>query len=144
MKRHKQLNRHDPENGVWGDCWRTAIACILDLEPGEVPHVFDNDAPVVEADAAMQAWMEHRGLYVITVTYDCPDVDLVMGAIHHHNPELRYILMGTSRNGTNHAVVCHGDRIEWDPSQNDSGIVAPAEGPNGERFFWVFFIGKRV
>lgn len=33
MKYNKQLFRHHPEQGIFGDCHRTAIACMLDLEP---------------------------------------------------------------------------------------------------------------
>lgn len=38
MQYHKQLNKRDPENGVFGDCYRTAVACILDKHPSEVIH----------------------------------------------------------------------------------------------------------
>ena len=38
MTPYKQLNHHDPDNGIIGDCYRTAIACLLDLPPDALPN----------------------------------------------------------------------------------------------------------
>jgi len=38
MKFYKQKYLHDPGNGVIGDCYRTAIGCILEIDPMELPH----------------------------------------------------------------------------------------------------------
>ena len=38
MIRRRQLFRHEPHNVIYGDCHRTAIACLLDMEPWQVPH----------------------------------------------------------------------------------------------------------
>jgi len=39
MRFHKQLiTNHNPESGIFGDCQRTAIACLLDKHPSDVPH----------------------------------------------------------------------------------------------------------
>ena len=43
MTPQTQLNKHDPANGVYGDCGRTVIACLLDLHPSEVPHFWDGN-----------------------------------------------------------------------------------------------------
>ena len=53
MTPHKQLNRHRPEEGVFGDCYRTAIACLLDLRPQDVPHVADTST-MAEQDRRMR------------------------------------------------------------------------------------------
>lgn len=34
----KQKYRHDPENGVFGDCYRTCLAYILGFDRDSVPH----------------------------------------------------------------------------------------------------------
>ena len=67
MKFHKQLYRHDPENGVWGDCYRTAWACLLDLEPEDVPHFCEGFTDDGAATAKLDAWLRERGLcrYVV-------------------------------------------------------------------------------
>ena len=38
MRPQQQKFKHDPANGSYGDCFRTALACILDLDRDEVPH----------------------------------------------------------------------------------------------------------
>lgn len=38
MKPVRQLYRHDPANGVYGDCWRACIASVLELPIEDVPH----------------------------------------------------------------------------------------------------------
>ena len=36
---HSQLIKHDPDNGQWGDCFRTCIACIFNVHNvTDVPH----------------------------------------------------------------------------------------------------------
>jgi hypothetical protein len=54
MTPHKQRFRHDPANGIYGDCWRTAIACLLDIQPEEIPHEHrvyaDNEQQTIIAD----------------------------------------------------------------------------------------------
>jgi hypothetical protein len=37
MKFNKQLVEYDPVNKIFGDCMRTAIRCILNLRPEDVP-----------------------------------------------------------------------------------------------------------
>lgn len=41
MKFHKQRFLSDKANGIFVDCMRTAIACILDLEMDDVPHFLE-------------------------------------------------------------------------------------------------------
>ena len=42
MKELKQLNLHRPEEGLIGDCFRTCIACLLDMPaPDHVPHAYE-------------------------------------------------------------------------------------------------------
>ena len=51
MTPQNQLHKHDPANGVYGDCGRTAIACLLDLHPS--PHFWNGekaDNPTADED----------------------------------------------------------------------------------------------
>jgi len=38
MRPQKQKFAHKPDEGVFGDCFRTALAAILDLDRDDVPH----------------------------------------------------------------------------------------------------------
>ena len=73
MTPHNQLIKHDPENGMYGDCQRTCIAVILDLHPSEVPH-FCEDPTATRHDENWREkrqarWLHDRGLTAATVAY---------------------------------------------------------------------------
>ena len=124
MTRYKQLIKHDPENGYWGDCQRTAIACLLDLEPLDVPHFWgihmgDDD----QAFRDMDYWLENRGLERVQYGLECDSVQAALDVCK--NTDEYYMLIGQSKLGTNHVVICRGNKIVHDPSQVDSGIVGP-------------------
>lgn len=126
MTPHKQLFRHDPENGVWGDCGRTAYACILDRPPAEVPHFWDKGASGIEVDDAVNSFFAEFGMYKLTfaATGTLQEVLDYFGGITNGS---HYVLVGKSRTGCNHSVVCRGSVIVHDPSLDDAGIVGPCD-----------------
>lgn len=132
----KQLFRHRPNIGEVGDCHRTAIACMLDLEPSLVPHfgLAFWEQPE-KFHAAFEEWLSGRGYRTVTVAYSCT-LEEVLQAQGHFQADVRYLLGGRSRNGTNHTVVGRGGRVEWDPSIDDSGIV----GPCLDGHYWVTWL----
>lgn len=136
MTPHKQLHRHRPADGQIGDCWRTCIACLLDMAPGEVPHFVDGcwqDSAKSMANA--RAWLAGQGLAIIeyALSADLSDVLRSVGAI---NPGMYYLLGGNSATGVGHSVVCCDDGIVWDPSLDDAGIV----GPMDDGYYWVSWL----
>lgn len=126
MTPYKQLFRHDP-GGIQGDCYRTAIGCLLDLPPAYVPHFYRNaDISDAEGKRHANAWLAERGLALISLGLTLPDpLDLTFMALG--SPGLYYLLSGRSRNGTNHVVVCCGGEIVHDPALDESGIVGPTD-----------------
>jgi hypothetical protein len=144
MRIQKQLNRHDPANGVYGDCHRTAIACVLDMDACDVPHFMDkkpDNSEAPECHEAIEVWLNARGLTQISVCYSGSiDLDLVLRTVMNSNPQspgLVFLLGGTSRNKCNHTVVCCDGEIICDPSLDDAGIVGPMSDGN----WWVTFFG---
>lgn len=128
MTPHKQLFRHDPENGVYGDCGRTAIACLLDLHPSQVPHFFHGpENPLHDPNEELKAWLAKRGITLLTFNLSSElKIDEVMECMNSQQPDVWYCLVGESANGVDHSVVCRGDQIVHDPSLDDSGIVGPS------------------
>ena len=121
-----QKHRHDPDNGSWGDCWRTCIAMILGRPlPEEVPHFCDRGLDAEASFAAADAWLSSRNLQRLNVNWT-GDLAGVLTWHRDMQPGMAYTLIGTSRNGTNHCVVCIGGEIFCDPSIDQSGIVGPA------------------
>lgn len=136
MRLTKQIFRHDPENGVYGDCYRTAIACLLDLDPQDVPHEH-RDLSGDEHVALYKDWLHARGLFRVAVPMQCDSVAWALQVAAHWSDGLPYIFTGTSRTGVNHCVVGQADKIIHDPSQTEAGIVGPCQ-PDG--YYWVEWI----
>jgi hypothetical protein len=137
---HKQLFRHDPENGLHGDCYRTAVACILGLEPAEVPHVYDGTDDETGVPR-MRAWLAERGMALISINFDAsvPRAGLLEAA-GRASGGLPYLLTGKSRNGCSHVVVCEGEAIIHDPALDNSGIIGPA----GDEWWMIEWVVGRV
>lgn len=145
MRPQKQRIKHDPANGLFGDCHRTAIACVFDLDAEEVPHFMDNSPGKGEAPAAERAveeWLNARGVTQISMIFSgelSPDeVIVTVMNINAQRPGLVFLLGGESRSGVNHTVVCCDGKIVCDPSPVDAGIVGPCD----DGFYWVTFFGS--
>lgn len=141
MTPHVQRHRHDPDNNVYGDCHRTAIACLLDLEPEEVPHfgqLFQEakdrgERPVWGEE--VEAWLNSRGLTQVDVVFS-PDLDGMFNFMQQRNPLTYYLLGGTSPRGSDHTVICRGGGFEWDPHPDGGFLV----GPMSHEYYEVSFI----
>lgn len=133
MQYHKQLFLHDPDNGVFGDCHRTALACLLDKQPKEVPHFLEGNPDGVEFIRREREYLETQGLSLFQVAY-ADTIENVLATVGQQNPGLRYILGGKSPRGTNHSVVCCGSEIIHDPHPDSGGLVAGID-PDG--YCWV-------
>ena len=129
MTPHPQLIRHDPANGLYGDCQRTCVAVILDIHPSEVPHFCDDPTATRDNDQwwakRQAAWLADRGMSMTTIAYsgDC-SLDQVMLWTSKQNPTTPMLLLGQSSLGCNHVVVVLDGAIVCDPSGN--GIIGPA------------------
>ncbi|MBV7482503.1 hypothetical protein [Bordetella sp. BOR01] len=131
----KQAYRHRPEQGVFGDCHRTAIACILDLPRDEVPNFGEHYGNPEAFRAAERHFLASRGLATVNVVF-MRSLEQVLTTMGATNPDAYYLLAGTSRSGCGHSVVGLGDQIVWDPSLDDSGIV----GPMDDGFYWISYL----
>lgn len=119
MKRYRQTN-FDP-----GNCFQTAIACILEVEPSELPpQQFSTDSR--EYDIAIAAFLRKRfGLQLVRVW------PYQFGAVRPIRPE--HVMCGTMRKrfdgegGERHCVVARDGVMVWDPYPTHPGLVGDAE-----------------
>ena len=141
MTPHKQLNLHRPEESIKGDCWRTALACLLDMEPAEVPHFYGSAEDPEEVDRLTDAFLAPRGLRILTMAMpgEMP-LEQALAWVGCWNPGLHHLLSGTSRNGTSHVVIARDGAIVHDTARDDSGIA----GPTDTGWWWVQFLGARL
>ena len=141
----KQRNRHDPENGVFGDCDRAAVASVLDAPLDDIPFFYDGlhrGSSAEETDLAhntRRRWFRRNDIRLIQMALKMNSAEELIGAISLHNPGQHFLLVGESRNGTGHVVVCRDGRIVHDPALDESGIVGP-EPRSG--CYWVEFLVK--
>lgn len=136
MIERKQLFRHEPEKGVYGDCHRTAIACLLDLEPDQVPHFAEAFEDAEKFNSLVDEWLESRGWCAVSTAYRSR-LEEVLRVQQFINPGVYYMLGGKSRTGCGHSVIACGGQIVWDPSLDDSGIVAPFDS---DGLYWVTWL----
>ncbi len=137
MKENTQLIYHNPPLS-FGDCWRTCISCILDLEPEDVPHFLidgcQNDTALFRA----RPWFRERGLEIITISMDSSAsfdmCNLMFG-------DSLYILTGESNNyrESAHCVIATGHfKMIWDVSPKRDGAPPKPFKENG--FYCLDFI----
>lgn len=137
MRPQKQANRHRPDEGLYGDCHRTCLAMLLDMDKFDIPNFGELHPDDSEAfNIAVEEWLMVRGFRTISIPFQAPPED-VLNFMRVVNPGRYYILGGKSRTGVNHSVIGLNDRIIADPSLTDAGIVGPCE-PDGHT--WVTFL----
>ena len=132
MTPHKQLFRHDPDNGIYGDCFRTAIACMLDLPVEEVPH-FNHDNPGgIIGWERVQKWLAPRGLTIYACAYSS-SVEDVLATFGETNPGMYAMIVGQSPRGTNHNVIALNGKIIHDTAIDGGGLVGPCD----DGYVWI-------
>jgi len=146
MQYHKMLSAHIPSAGIYGDCWRTAIACILDLHPSKVPHWMqlypnpegtDNSTPHPERDTAFESFLRSKGFSHVDVCYhlgDSPLQELWDEISRVQGKDLVYLVTANSPTGP-HVVINCGNRMLWDPSPTNRGVVKSIDG-----YVWVMHL----
>lgn len=132
------LCSHDPENGTWGDCYRTCIAMLLNMDPADVPHFCHEDPPEEEVDDAVDAFLATYGFEMLWFVYAdrLTNVKRFMSKV---NGDGYVLLLGRTKGGDSHCVVLHGDEIV-DPSPGGIGISYPCDDGN----YWIGVVARRT
>lgn len=149
MQFHRQLNRHVPALGEIGDCFRTCIACFLNLHPSDVPHFsgIHYDGNPFESKAQnehVQSWLAERGLTLINIAYGDQPVEYLTETIRMTNgDDFCYMLSGSGSTGHGHVAIYRGNALLWCPS-GDKGVVGPhaSTGNDDPAMYWVKFFGS--
>lgn len=141
MTPQKQKFRHDPDKGIYGDCWRTAIACILDKARDQVPHFYESGDGEL-CGKLTHKYLEENNFYMFRAFFDAGYYTLprLLNFMDSMITEgAYYLLSGTSKNQCGHVVICQGNKIVWDPALDDSGIIGPMDDGN----YWIELIGYK-
>lgn len=102
-----QTKVHDPDNGVLGDCWRAAVASVMDLPLAEVP-VLEHESDPYDA---LCRWACLRGFYLLGFAPDNP-------------PSGYSIAIGPSprRTDCSHCCVALDGQVVHDPHPSRAGL----------------------
>lgn len=119
LSRQKQRFGIGRDESQKGDCWRTCIACILEIDAGYVPH-FLQEYGSNYIDATND-YIENLGFKLLMA------VDIEFPVTIAHNDKL--IKLGSIKNGNGHAVVASASTGEMIHDPDDSGDDSDVEEP---------------
>lgn len=142
MIKHKQLFKHNPEKGSFGDCHRTCLACLLHLHPIQVPNFGEFYYDIDDFKAAELSFLHSLNLDKVEIPFTCT-LEQLLESMNNVNPHAYFILGGGSINKVNHSVIAGQGKILWDPSldaEKDSHTII---GPMTDGYFWVTFLIPR-
>lgn len=135
MKPQKQKFSHIPEAGVYGDCHRTALACLLDMDRDDVPHLLHDNCDGPEFCRRETEFLNSVGYHKAVTCFASDSLEQVLNTQRVMNPGVYYLLGGQTERGTDHTVICCGGEMVWDPDHSNSFVCGPMvnEEP-GNRF----------
>lgn len=141
MTPHTQRFRHDPDAGVFGDCFRTAIACLLEIDPEEVPH-HHRVLAGGEQSRLLRSWLMMRGLTLIELAWPTETLfDLLVNLEHAiGDTGMKFMVSGQSPRGTDHVVICDTKGFVHDPHPDGGFLTGPMDDGN----WFVSWIGKHT
>jgi len=138
---HKQTIPHVPSMGLYGDCHRVVIACMLNKSPEEVPHFHEGLPPVPESgeefERRVDEYLATQNLQQFQVRYQD---NLRVRDVLRESRGVLCILSGTSVGGVDHSVLVHDCKIVVDPSPVGVGINGPM---TNNYYSLTFLIPKR-
>lgn len=132
-------SRHRPDLGEYGDCLRTVIASLLEMEPPTVPHFAYDNADGETTWKRCNDFLAMHGMTTLRVLFPGEEpVERVLEHMSFINPGIYYILAHFNGH-ENHVVVGLNDRIVYDPGWG--GIhLDQMKPPKGAPFWELYFL----
>lgn len=138
MLEQKQLFLHEPLKGQYGDCHRTALACLLEIPVTQSPHFIGEweERNYWKARGEYQepySWIDEQEKWLNSLGYTSVDImfngempiEDLFDFMFARNRHVYYMLGGQSSRGTNHSVICLGGEWAWDPHPEGGFLVGP-------------------
>jgi len=126
IKLAEQLIPHDPDNGVYGDCYRATLATLLGLDTEQVPHFLHDNCDVHTFNTRVNEYLAQFGLvYMSFNAWDIPqwkkDAGITIPIYHEIGDD------SPRFSGTGHSVVgCDGE-VFHDPHPTKLGLPKVTE-----------------
>jgi len=115
-----------------GNCWQTAVACLLEVPIEALPSQYDAYVQVEDPDGkprwdlrynnALQAYLKkHHGLAYVELHY--PDESYQQLRIFGWHLMTGATVRSEAQGGDRHVVVGHDGQIVWDPHPSRAGLL---------------------
>jgi hypothetical protein len=132
MRPVDQLAPHDPERGVFGDCFRASLASLLELPASAVPHFMEDGDPDNRFPFRVNNYLYSLGHCLLTIPakdWDMPQWCDASGVAH-----IYHIISGPSPRfpGLFHSVVGLNGAVVWDPHPDHTGLAGTQDDWNFE------------
>lgn len=125
-------HKHDPANGVYGDCLRACVASMLEAPLSLVPHFhFDGCEDDTEIRARLDDYLDsyHSLTSWVVAWHESVSLDVILRNMMANNPNRNYVLIGGTAAGDPHAAIYRNDELLHDPSAwGTGGIIGPWGG----------------
>jgi len=115
---HQTIFGNGTDGQTRGNCFSTAIACILDLPVEEVPHFCLSD----DWRGITNVWLKDYGLFYLDV-----GVPADMRAEHIFEFAGYHVISGQGPRGYRHSVVGRAGKIVHDPHPSGDGLLTEEE-----------------
>lgn len=114
-----QLHPHDPENGVWGDCFRACIASLMSMDAKDVPHFVHDGCTNEVSMQRLNEWLRPRGLFYLEVTELTPEEFELRGI-----GDAYHVIIGPSPRFPElaHCIVGRRGKFWFDPHPERAGV----------------------
>lgn len=121
IKVSEQLVPHDPDNGIYGDCYRATLATLLGVDTEQVPHFLHDNCDALTFNTRVNDYLaQFRLVYMSFNAWDIPQWKKDAGIsipIYHE------IADDSPRfSGTGHAVVGKDGEVFHDPHPTKLGL----------------------
>lgn len=98
----------------------------MDMPSDVVPHFFHDGCDAHIGLARIVEWLQPQGYLPFYVAYPPDSLADVLTITSSNNPDAHYMLFGSTADGSDHVVICHGGEIVHNPALYGCDIVAPA------------------
>lgn len=120
-----------------GDCFRTAIACVMDFKtPERVPNFFESENTAESAELKFKHFVEAHRKTFISFPVPYPHVKRCVDMLTLENPKHYWIIGGVNKAGNHHVCIYKDGQFIWDPSGKNEPLV----GPNKYGHYYAFLI----
>lgn len=132
----KQAFKHEPENGVFGDCYRTCLAGLIGFPRDEVPHFVDGMDSKHWDEVIFPKytkWLSDLGLQELNLPITANSIqDMLDFQKSMTRMPAVMMLTGKGGSGVGHCVLVSDGKFVHDPSPSDAYIVGPCD----DGFYW--------